>query len=129
MSSPPSVPLRERFLGSLFIGSGLGLASVLLIAVLELFVYFFISINAILLSDMAFFIVWGLYLLIGGLYLFFGESFSLQFVLGLFSGNRWRYLEHDSWYAYLNGVKFIVASLLVLLGQITHQYIVRAFLF
>ncbi len=129
MSSPPSIPLRERFLGSLFVGSGLGLVSVLFIAILELFVYYFISINAILLSDMAFFIVWGLYLLIGGLYLFFGESFSLQFILGLFSGNRWRYLEHDSWYPYLNGIKYIVASMLVLLGQITHQYIVRAFLF
>ncbi len=127
MSSPPtnnSISNTQRILKSVLVGLNISIVSVLVVTIGEVLLYSVVTYQAFLLAHYAYFLLSGLYFLLSGFYLFFGDSFSIQFIKGVLFGNKQRYLHHDPYESYLNGVKYLVAALMMFLAIVIHFKIV-----
>ena len=130
MKTPASPPANsdqsktEIVLKAILIGLNISIISIIIITLGEILIYS-MGYSPFLLAHNAYFLLTGLYFTLSGFYFFFGDSFSIQFLKGVFFGNKQRYLENNPSSSYLNGTKYFIAGLIMFIVLIIHYKIVQ----
>ena len=130
MKNPTSPPPNsdqsksKTILRAIVIGLNISFISIIIITLGEALIYL-MGYSPFLLAHNAYFLLTGLYFTLSGFYFFFGDSFSIQFLKGVFFGNKQRYLDSNPYSSYLNGTKYFIAGLIMFIVLMIHFKVVQ----